>query len=118
MDQERSRDGKPRWGTTCQILPRSPAGTFSNRLIIVYLEVPKLKSKVGKLVVFFALSGLLAVILAGCSLLPTENKNDHLTAPATLNPVGKVIVDENAHPGTDSWNIPPDEESTIEIQAY
>jgi hypothetical protein len=119
MAQERGKDGKPRWGTTCQILPRSPAGTFSNRLIIVYLEVPKLKAKLSKPVVFFALSGLLlAVMLAGCSLLPTENKNDHLPAPATINPVGKVIVDENAHPGTDSWNIPPDEETTIEIQAY
>lgn len=119
MAQERGKDGKLRWGTTCQILPHSPAGTFSNWLIIVYLEVPKMKAELSKPVVSFALSGLLlSVMLAGCSLLPAENKNDRLPTPTTINPVGKVIVDENAHPGTDSWNIPPGKQTTTEIQAY
>ena len=70
-------------------------------------------------VIFFVWSGLLlAVMLAGCNLLPIENKNDHPPVRAIINPVGKVIVDENARPGTDSWMIPPHKGASIEIQAY
>ena len=61
---------------------------------------------------------LLAVMLAGCNLLPTENKNDHPPAQAIINPIGKVIVDENALPGTTSWQIPSNSKASIQIQAY
>src|SRR5713226_5146139 len=38
--------------------------------------------------------------------------------PAPIITTSKVIIDENARPGTDSWEIPRGKDATIQIQAY
>ncbi len=78
-----------------------------------------MKSKLGRAVVFFAWPGiLLTCMLASCNLLPIESKNNYPSAPVIINPLGKVIIEENAHPGTSNWMIPPNKIASIEIQAY
>jgi len=38
--------------------------------------------------------------------------------PAPIITTSKVIIDENARPGTDSWGIPRGKDATMQIQAY
>ncbi len=56
------------------------------------------------------------------SLQATTPDTSQAAAPAasqtTVTTRGKVIVDENAHPGTTDWQIPNGKAATTQIQAY
>ncbi len=73
---------------------------------------------------------LMVAILFGLSLLPfgangANQASLQATTPAVRAPSwaavttrGKVIVDENAHPGTTDWQIASNNAATTQIQAY
>jgi len=66
-------------------------------------------------VVFFIAAVVLAGIMSGLSLFASKTSIGDLQTPATSeNP----IVLENAHLGTEGWQIPAGEESSTQIQAY
>lgn len=66
----------------------------------------------------FALLGMILVfITTGCNLFAQQNDQQQ-TPTVITNPTNNVIKQENALPGTDSWQIPDGHGASIQIQAY
>lgn len=73
--------------------------------------------------VFLVVVGVLLVVLLVGLLLPVGGNSSssspgHPAPSATASPRGSIIADENAQPGTSSWQIPSDSRASIQIQAY
>ncbi len=69
----------------------------------------------GVVVFFLLVAGVLATLLRGPNLLFSETS---VESSQTLANQGNMIVRENAHPGTISWQIPLGREAYTQIQAY
>ena len=79
---------------------------------------PKLLS--GFAIFFVLVSVALLAVLFGPSLLVERNEGagpDYDETPTTVT-AANPIFQENAQPGTTSWEIPSDRAATIQIQAY
>ncbi len=71
------------------------------------------------MIAFFMLLGLfVSIFLLGPGLLFNRAGAQVAFSPQQVSVQGNPIVRENAHPGTNSWQIPPGKQATIEIQAY
>ncbi len=64
---------------------------------------------------FVLVAAVLVALLLGPGLLASGTSTVNLQTNVTS---GNVIVLENAHQGTNSWQIPRGKEATIQIQAY
>src|SRR6266704_474386 len=64
---------------------------------------------------FVLVAAVLVALLLGPGLLASGTSTVNLHTNVTS---GNVIVLENAHQGTNSWQIPRGKEATIQIQAY
>jgi len=75
----------------------------------------RLRLVLGVVALFIVAAAVLAGIISGPGLFASSTSIGDSQTPLTS---GNPIVLENAHLGTDSWQIPPGKESSTQIQAY